>query len=152
MEKRNLDKVVRPTEFSQELAINICVKIAKGMPLTKICRLKNMPCFATVYLWLSQDDKKAFLDMYMRARTDQADTMADEMLEISDDTKRDTMKIIQGGKLVEVENKEWVNRSRLRVETRKWIASKLKPKKYGDKLDIEQKVTIEQPLFPDLTD
>ncbi len=62
--------------------------------------------------------------------------MAEDILDIADDGSNDFMTITKGDKTYEVENKEVTNRSRLRVDTRKWIMSKMKPKKYGDKLDM----------------
>lgn len=120
----------RPSDYSDELAAEICSRLASGKPLTKICADESMPCQSTVYLWLKKQD--GFSEMYARARDDQADTLADEMLEIADDATRDVTKTEDG----DVFNSEHVQRSRLRVDTRKWIASKLKPKKYGDKVSV----------------
>jgi hypothetical protein len=63
----------------------------------------------------------------------------DEILEISDETSNDTLTIQKGKQVIEVENREWVNRSRLRVDSRKWIASKLFPKQFGDKVEDKNK-------------
>lgn len=94
-----------------------------------------MPTEKTIHNWLNSN--KEFLQLYARAKEFQADFMIDETIDIADDGTNDTI-IIQmpSGAEREVENKEWTNRSKLRIETRKWIASKLKPKKYGDKLDV----------------
>ena len=73
----------------------------------------------------------------------QADYLADQIIEIADYSEHDTIEAEKG----EMENREWVNRSKLRVEARKWIASKLKPKQYGDKLDIDAK--IESKVVPE---
>jgi hypothetical protein len=66
----------------------------------------------------------------------QAELLTDETIDIADDTTGDTEIIFKDGKQVKVENKEWVNRSRLRIDARKWLAAKLHPKKYGDKVDV----------------
>jgi len=58
------------------------------------------------------------------------------MIEIADDTTNDTVSISKNGEIYENENREWINRSKARIDTRKWIASKLKPKKYGHKIDV----------------
>ena len=71
-------------------------------------------------------------DRYARAKEAQMDYLAEEILEISDDSSQDTIMTEKG----KMEDKEWTNRSRLRVDTRKWLMSKLAPKKYGDKLDV----------------
>ena len=135
------NKVGRPSDYSKELAIKICEKLADGWPLTQIVKMDGMPCLATIYLWFTQPEKKEFLDMYVRAREDQADTLADEIISIADDSENDNMIIKKDGKETVVEDKEWVNRSKLRVDARKWVASKLKPRKYADKIDIDQKIS-----------
>lgn len=95
-----------------------------------------MPVTSTVYLWLLDDDKKNFSDKYARARASQAENMFDYLLDIADDDSRDTILVKMGTKEVPMENKEWVNRSKLRVDTRKWYLSKVLPKKFGEKLDL----------------
>lgn len=93
-----------------------------------------MPSRTTVHKWVK--DIPEFANNYARAREDQADFLAEEILEIADDGNNDTKRIKKGKEFIEVENTEWTNRSKLRVDARKWIASKLKPKKYGDKVDV----------------
>jgi hypothetical protein len=124
----------RPTDYTHDVSIDICARIAEGMPLTKICKLDGMPHVATVYRWLADERYKDFRDRYMYAREDQADTLADEIVEIADDTDNDYTETVDGILKYNAEN---VNRSRLRVDARKWVAAKLKPKKYGDKVQNE---------------
>lgn len=62
---------------------------------------------------------------------------ADEITDICDDGTNDWMIVKRGGEDVEVENKEVVNRSRLRVDTRKWLMSKIAPKKYAERIQQE---------------
>ena len=134
----------RPTVFNQEVAEIICEQVATtSKSLKTICEGDNMPSVRTLLSWLSQGEKidgkpelKAFLHDYTRAREAQADFLAEEILEIADDGTNDFMTIVKGDKEYEVENKEVTNRSRLRVDARKWIASKLKPKKYSDRIDL----------------
>ena len=136
--------MARPTKYTEELADQICDMIStSSIGLNHICaKLKIAP--SSVYLWLSEN--KEFSDKYARAREIQADFLADEIIEIADDSSRDTKTIRKGGEIVEVEDTEWTNRSRLRVDARKWKASKLAPKKYGDKIQTEHSgaVKIEQ--------
>lgn len=73
---------------------------------------------------------------YARSKYLQLDYIAEETLDIADDGANDLMRIVRGDESYEVERKEVVNRSRLRVDARKWLLSKLNPKKYGDKIDI----------------
>jgi hypothetical protein len=91
-----------------------------------------MPAQSTVYLWLLNPDMKEFSEKYARARATQAEVMFDELLEIADDSSEDLLITKMGP----MENKEFVNRSRLRVDTRKWYLSKVLPKKFGEKLDL----------------
>lgn len=126
----------RPSAFTQETADNICERLADGESLRLICASEDMPSRSMVFRWLAQID--SFRDQYARAREAQADVLADEILEIADDTTRDTIATEKNGVQP---NSEWITRSRLRVDARKWLASKMAPKKYGDKLDIEANVT-----------
>jgi hypothetical protein len=73
---------------------------------------------------------------YARAKEIQCEYIADEMLEIADDATNDFMTVVKGDESYERENKEFVNRSRVRIDTRKWLLSKLVPKKYGDRVDL----------------
>lgn len=128
--------VGRPSDYSQEIADAICDRIADGFSLRTICEAEDMPGKATVFRWLAA--RKEFQDQYAHAREAQADTLADELTDIADDGSNDWMerKGEEGQSLGWKENGEAIQRSRLRVDTRKWIASKLKPKKYGDKLAL----------------
>lgn len=119
---------MRSTEFTQEMADAICEKLADGESLRSICLADDMPAKSTVFKWLIQQPD--FADQYARARECQADTMADEILDIADDGSNDYM-----GE-DEKYNGDAVQRSKLRVDARKWLAAKLQPKKYGDKIDV----------------
>lgn len=125
----------RPSIYSKEIADKICSRLAGGESLRVICMDEDMPTASTVYLWVL-DDKEGFSDKYARAREMQAEVMFDEILEIADDGSNDLMTITKGDKTYELENKEVTNRSRLRVDSRKWYLSKVLPKKFGDKLDV----------------
>lgn len=121
----------RPSTFTQELADSICDLIAEGQSLRKICQADNMPCCTTVFKWLSQ--REDFAKQYARAREAQADTLFDEILDIADDGRNDTYTDEEGN---ERTNNDVIARSRLRVDARKWMAGKLRPKKYGEKLEL----------------
>lgn len=105
-----------------------------GRSLRSVCEDPKMPSVVTVFAWLRKYED--FLNLYTRAKQEAADAMADEILDISDDGHNDWMERRYGQDKVWVENGEAINRSRLRVDTRKWIMAKMKPKKYGDKLDL----------------
>ena len=129
----------RPSLYSPELSDEICSQISMGKSLRTICQSESMPCIATIFSWLRTN--KEFLDSYEKAKEEQADAMVEEMLDIADDGTNDWMeqKNANGDNIGYKINGEHVQRSRLRLDTRKWIASKLKAKKYGDK--IQQEVT-----------
>jgi hypothetical protein len=122
----------RPSDYSAEAAADICARLAAGEPLVRICREDDKPHLSTVYRWLAAHED--FREIYARAREDQADTLADEIVEIADDGRNDTY---TDGEGVERVNQDVINRSRLRVDARKWVAAKLKPRKYGDKVTTE---------------
>jgi hypothetical protein len=122
--------MTRPSGFTQQIADLICERIADGESLRKICLDDDLPSKSSVFKWLGENP--AFSDQYARAREAQADTMADEILDISDDGRNDTYETDSGT----VTNHDVIARSRLRVDARKWLASKMAPKKYGDKLAV----------------
>ena len=123
----------RPSLYTEALAAKICLRLAEGETLRSICRDKAMPDKATVLRWLADKKKADFRDQYARARELQADALFDEALEIADDVSGDWTTDKDRKKTLDHEN---VQRSRLRVDTRKWAAGKLAPKRYGDKLNL----------------
>uniref|UniRef100_A0A973WQG6 Terminase small subunit protein n=2 Tax=Bradyrhizobium quebecense TaxID=2748629 RepID=A0A973WQG6_9BRAD len=122
----------RPTDFNPELATLICARMAEGESLRSICRDEEMPGLSTVFLWLSKD--KAFVEQYARAIDARSTVMEEEILQISDDASGDVIEGEDGSVKV---NAEFVARSRLKVDTRKWLMARMSPKKYGDKLTTE---------------
>jgi hypothetical protein len=125
----------RPSDYSQELADVICERIADGQSLRAICEEEEMPNKATVFRWLAANQE--FSDQYARAREAQADSLFDEIITIADTTMvGEKTKTLPDGK-VEVTTGDMIEHRRLRVESRKWMAGKLKPKKYGDKITQE---------------
>lgn len=125
--------MARPSEYSLEVVSTICSRIADGQSLKSICLNDDMPDKATFYRWLAL--KPELSDMYARAKEDCADTLADEIIEIADDGSNDWMERNDPNNAGWQANGEHIQRSRLRVDSRKWIASKLKPKKYGEKIE-----------------
>jgi len=111
--------MARPTKYTPELGSKICSELAQGKSLRKVCKKGNsLPCIATIFNWFREYPE--FLEQYEKAKEESSDFLVEEMLDIADQS----------------DLKESAQRSRLRVDTRKWAASKLKPKKYGDKLDV----------------
>lgn len=108
----------RPTKYTLELGTELCAELSLGKSLRTVCKLAKFPSVVTVFTWIREHDE--FLKQYEKAKQESSDLLVEEMMDIAD-TK---------------DSKESAQRSRLRVDTRKWVVSKLKPKKYGDKLDV----------------
>lgn len=124
----------RPEIWSQKLADAVCFEIAQGYSLRTVCKNEKLPGMTTIFKWLRE--RPEFANQYARATEERTEALAEEILDIADDGSNDFMLIQKGNVEYEIENKEVTNRSRLRVDTRKWLMSKMKPKKYGDKLDL----------------
>lgn len=124
------------TIFSQDMADEICERLADGQSLRSICADEHTPGRSTVFRWLAANE--AFRSQYARAREAQADAIFDEILDIADDARNDWMARngIDGDDAGYVLNGEHVQRMRLRIDARKWMAGKLRPKVYGDKIDM----------------
>lgn len=126
--------MARPSDYTAEMADTICERLAGGESLRSICAEEGMPSQSMVFRWLGQNE--AFREQYAHAREAQADALFDDILEISDDGRNDWMARLGEKDAGWAVNGEHIQRSRLRVDARKWMASKLAPKKYGDKLAI----------------
>jgi hypothetical protein len=123
----------RPSSYNEATGQAICERLANGESLRKICSDAGMPVQSTVFKWIA--DNEAFAKQYASARETQMEVMAEEILAIADDSTNDTMTVKRGDSEKDVADNEWINRSRLRVDTRKWLMSKMAPKKYGDKVE-----------------
>ena len=109
----------KPVEFTQELFDSICDRLSNSESLRKICEDETMPVKSTVLKWIR--NSKELEDQYARAKEESTDTWADELIDLIKDTKEDSNAI---------------QKARLQIDTMKWLMSKQKPKKYGDKLDL----------------
>lgn len=119
--KRNDGKIAklgRPTKYTPKLAERICAELVQGKSLRAVCRASDMPCESAVRQW-AKDDVEGFYAQYARARDIALDVLADEVIEIAENEDGDTM------------------RDRLRFDARRWYLSKLAPKRYGDRHQIE---------------
>ena len=121
----------RPTRYTPEVAADICTRLAEGESLRSICDDDAIPHRSTVLAWLFDGEHEEFKDQYACAREAQAEGRADEIVDIADDATGDFTTDKDGKEIVDHEH---IQRSRLRVDARKWIAAKLLPKKYGDRL------------------
>ena len=90
---------------------------------------------STFFIWIDENENKS--KQYARACEERAEALLDEMIDIVDDTRNDIIETDLGdGIIVEKPNNEVIQRSRLRYDARKWLISKLNPKKYGEKMDV----------------
>lgn len=139
-------KLGRPRKYDRaKIQAALCAKVAHSNKSLFTCLqevkkdLGEAPDLSIIFDWLHAD--KAFAEAYARAKEEQADFLVEEMLAIADDDSADAIFVEvddKSGKSAKmVCNNEFIQRSRLKVDTRKWIASKLKPKKYGDKIELE---------------
>ena len=113
-----VNKGGRPTILTDRLIDELCQRLSQGVSMRSVCRDDDMPCMATIWRWLRENDN--FAKRYTAAKQESADAMIEDILAISDQD----------------DEEESTNRSRLRVDTRKWIAAKLRPEKYSEKLDL----------------
>lgn len=131
----------RPTTYTPELGDKICEGIANARPLVKICQDDGMPAPSSVYKWRREHPE--FSENYDKAREDQADLLVEEMLDISDNSVGnplivdDVPMLDTDGKPVMIVDGPSVSHAKLKVDTRKWAASKFKPNRYADKVQQE---------------
>lgn len=132
--------VGRPTKYNQAIDDEICERLASGQSLNSICKDAHMPHRANVMRWLLATNNPvydAFRDNYALAREIQYQCMADDIIDITDNGSNDYMDQMDeqtGGYKLNGEN---IQRSRLRVDTRKWFMSKVLPK-FKDKPEADK--------------
>lgn len=110
----------RPSKFTEALAQRICREVAGGSTLPKICAATGMPNSVTVWRWLGESEE--FRNNYARARQDRADARADKIDGIVSDMLAGTVD---------------PQAARVAIDAHKWLASKEQPKRYGDRLGID---------------
>jgi hypothetical protein len=127
----------RPSKYTREIADEICERISNGETLKGICRDEHMPPNQTVINW-ALDDRDGFSGRYAQAREVQVWGYFDDIVDIAEDGSNDWMeRESENGNIQIVLNSEHVQRSRLRVDTRKWIMSKILWRTFGDRKSIE---------------
>ena len=116
--------------YDREIVFNqIIQEIEDGASLRSILKRVEMPSSTAFFEWLDNDKDKVL--QYTRACEKRAEGIFEDILEIADNTHNDTIITDKG----EIPNTEWIARSRLKVDSRKWMLGKMNPKKYGDKID-----------------
>jgi hypothetical protein len=121
----------RPSKFSQRIAADICRRLALGESLVKICESPGMVDISTVFRWLDKNGE--FRDMYAHAREAQAELYAIQIVDIADETPITEQPAPDGGVMLRIDS-AGVQRNKLRVDARKWVAAKLLPRKYGERM------------------
>ena len=118
----------RPSEYTTELASDICNKLSTGMSLRSVCREIDMPHLSTVYDWFRVHQE--FAEQYEKACNERVEAQHEELNYIGDEA-------IEYAKTNEDKNvSAVVTAYKLKADNMKWSMSKMKPKKYGDKLDV----------------
>lgn len=107
----------RPTKMTKDVQAEILGRISTGESLRKICQDDHLPAAQNVFKFIYRDDE--FREQYEEARREQSEWFSEEIIEIADVGSGDTQ------------------RDRLRVDARKWLMSKVLPKKYSDKVDVD---------------
>jgi hypothetical protein len=131
--------------YTPEIAETILERLADGEGLNAICRSEGMPSRGAVRKWIDTDHE-GFGARYMRAHAQGIALLADDLIEISDDSSQDVVELPDGRKATD---HEVVARARLRVDSRKWLLSKLIPKVYGDKVDVNHSGEMAFRTLPD---
>ena len=110
----------RPSIYTEELGIEICDWVSTNSAGLNVACVKNehFPAYETIRRWLRDNTYPEFSVRYARAHEEKAEVMGDDIIVIADNATIDP------------------NDKRVRIDARKWLMGKLKPKKYGDKLDI----------------
>lgn len=121
-------------EEKTNLINDICQRVSNGEALRTVLQSSDMPDSTTFYNWIDSDEEKS--KQYARATSERADAIFEEILEIADENNADVYVDDAGEAKIDGNT---VQRSKLKVDARKWMLSKMQPKKYGDKLDLTSK-------------
>lgn len=134
----------RPSIYTEEIATEFCSRLVDGTSTRKVCEMDDMPCTTTIFKWMAE--KPEFSEQYAKAKSQAAEALAEEIFDIADDNAFDYIEGKDGELRV---NNDAIQRARLRVDVRKWYLSKIVPKKYGERQQIDQTTTHK---FEDLSE
>jgi hypothetical protein len=128
--------------YTPEMGARVCEQVSQGFTLKQLAEMPQMPHMHTVFLWLARHED--FRTMYDAARSVQMESFIEECLEIADDGSNDYIDRVnpRTGEITQVPNYDHINRSRLRVDTRKWIAGKIVPNKWGERPQVELTASV----------
>jgi hypothetical protein len=127
------------TQYTKEMGDIICERLACGESMRSVSRDETMPAMSTLFKWLRE--APGFSEQYEKAKLESADALVEDMLDIADNQAQEEIEV--DGVSVKAATGPSVAHARLRVDTRKWAASKLKPKKYGDRMHTEHSGSID---------
>lgn len=130
-------KTGRPTDYTTELAIEFCSRLIRMASVAEVCRADDMPDRATIFTWKLKNQNGEFLDLYEQAQKVRLEGWADDIVDIGDTPKPIMSKDEAGNDIII--GYEDVQRSKLRVDSRKWLLSKLDKAVFGDKLPDDDK-------------
>lgn len=127
----------RPTIYNEHIVNRICELTATtSLGIRRLCALHpDLPNPDTIFAWRLK--YKDFSERYAEAKRHQVDVLVEEILDIADDKSNDETTNDEGKIIC---NTEYLNRSRLRIDTRKWLAAKLMPKIYGDRVQNDTNI------------
>ena len=125
-------KTGRPSVYTTELAIEFCSRLVNSASVAEVCRADDMPDRATIFTWKLQNKNSEFLDLYEQAQRLRLEGWADDIVDIGDTPKPIMSKDEAGNNIII--GYEDVQRSKLRVDSRKWLLSKLDKAVFGDKV------------------
>jgi hypothetical protein len=137
-------EIGRPTIYTPDVAAELFAYLAMGESLRTACAHDGIPSVPTVFRWLSTSNNEPwaadFREQYARAKEEAADAMAEEILYIADTQVTGeitvTKKTGKGDPVTETRKEDMLGHRRLQIDTRKFLMAKMKPKRYGDKLDL----------------
>lgn len=133
--EENIDWSLRPSKYTTDLGLAFCARVAvSSKSLGKLCLEEGMPSYTTVMRWRMEEPE--FDAMYARAKDDQTDHLAEECLDISNTPEigeKITSSLKEG---IKVTREDMLGHRNLKIETRQWLVSKLRPRKYGNKVAI----------------
>ncbi len=139
----------KPMDYDERIAGEVCERLSQGETLRAICEDSALPSHQTIYRWVAATP--TFRAAYARARELQMDSWADDIIEIVDDASGDYVdRIGKNGETERVIDPESVQRSRLRVDGRKWLMARLAPKRFGDKVAVDVNAKVEIAGLSDL--
>lgn len=123
----------QPTKYNEQIAETLCIRLGMGRSLRSICKDDDMPSQSVVYLWLNRHPE--FLEQYTRAREEQAETHADEIVDIADERPEIVEIKDDKGNVIDYKmDSAFIAWQKQRIDARKWNAAKQRPKKYGDRI------------------